>query len=881
MLGRRFSEMSTDRDRVEESVTEAKGYHTAEGYVQEIVSTAPARISSLNGEVVQVVTRRKTVTTLGPSESGGLLDTADATAPKLAYGSGISVASAAADSPSSLARPASSPLYADSQPFEKANTEYTATGTAVSRTASLLAPPPTNGSPPDFPSFYKGSQAGGSVADGDAFSPTPNAPAGRGGGSGPIRPFLDTTSPPQQQSTGGGGVFGVNATPSQHRDSGYDYAYVSPAAAPTPKHQQHQQQTTTVGVPYATGANSYTYSVQSQQGALLDSSPSRPYGTGRFVTLPQQQHALLGDRASGIAAGGESPARRSVRIGQAIDLRVIEPSRLSPIQPQPGYAPVKFITRGELRRMREERGGGGGYGGMTGTGPAANGRIAAYASPAGPRSSNWDDADGNEGGGGGYSYQYGYNSGPQQGQRQTRWSRSNSPTNANNAAQRGFGSPNYARPQQQQRPGYADPFAQQQGNGGYAYGDESGGDDHQYDGYGYDEDDGGMDFDTISIASSAHAQYRKDQSRLRQMRYAEQQRRREAFNARDGYADPNPNPLGEFPNQQIIVARDQSFEPQQQQQQQLRRRASPTAADGYGYSYGYGGGRAGYRFTYGGDRSRGVGGAHPHEYAAVESRRRSGSAASDGSNIGYNRLGVLRDGDRDRALAVGAMGPSRRAAGPPTRLRDLTRVDLDVEDVAAYLAAMRSLPYDLMPAKPPQASEAFLVATRGTYLIKYNKNSQPHERFFALRMVPDEATGRTHPYLVWALHDKSAGFKARVHLSYLMQAAATTQSQNFQRMLTVADGPRAPPRLVGPFAGAARCTVPTDFAMSFVFQSANTYRTVDAVALDEQTFRCWMIVMSYFAAINNNEGGAPVSADDVGVLALDTPRSQSAASAMQ
>eukprot|EP00388_Colpodella_angusta_P047304 GDKK01072328.1.p1 GENE.GDKK01072328.1~~GDKK01072328.1.p1 ORF type:complete len:293 (+),score=-8.16 GDKK01072328.1:165-1043(+) len=243
-------------------------------------------------------------------------------------------------------------------------------------------------------------------------------------------------------------------------------------------------------------------------------------------------------------------------------------------------------------------------------------------------------------------------------------------------------------------------------------------------------------------------------------------------------------------------------------------------------------------------------------YYVREARyQRSGSAPQ------YNRLGVMADASR---------GGRHYSPVPQYRveLRDLLAVDLDVADVAGYLAAMRQTSSQSVP---PQARAAFKLLTRGTYLVKYGRQGSPHERFFALRMIPDEVTGRTHPYLVWATHADSAAFNTRLHLSYLVQALAGTQTTNFTRLMT------GPKHIEGPHVGDRKSTLPTTYAMTFIFQSAHTRRSVDVLALDDQTFRCWMIVLTYFASINSGAGAHEVP-EEVDTLAPDTPRSQSQAS---
>ena len=59
------------------------------------------------------------------------------------------------------------------------------------------------------------------------------------------------------------------------------------------------------------------------------------------------------------------------------------------------------------------------------------------------------------------------------------------------------------------------------------------------------------------------------------------------------------------------------------------------------------------------------------------------------------------------------------------------------------------------------------------------------------------------------------------------------------------------------------------------FQSTTSARSVDVLALDEQTFRCWKMVADFFAQINTAQGVRPPL--DAESLAPDTPRSVSSA----
>lgn len=172
----------------------------------------------------------------------------------------------------------------------------------------------------------------------------------------------------------------------------------------------------------------------------------------------------------------------------------------------------------------------------------------------------------------------------------------------------------------------------------------------------------------------------------------------------------------------------------------------------------------------------------------------------------------------------------------------------------------------VIPEIPSMCQEAFRLLHRGTYLIKYGRQGVPHERFVAMRIVEDEARHVPQPYLVWSVHAEAASFKERLHLSFLTDVLIGTQSFGFQRHM---QGPNV---IAGPTVRGKRCAVPATYAFSLVFQSNTQKRSVDLLALDDQTYHAWLLVCQYFADINRGHAGETVDAD---TLAPDTPRSQS------
>ena len=142
---------------------------------------------------------------------------------------------------------------------------------------------------------------------------------------------------------------------------------------------------------------------------------------------------------------------------------------------------------------------------------------------------------------------------------------------------------------------------------------------------------------------------------------------------------------------------------------------------------------------------------------------------------------------------------------------------------------------------PAYCGAAMRLLMRGTYLIHYGY--EPHERYFMLRMLKDPV-GRLHPYLVWSLHSESASLVDKIHLAHLVGVGRGTSSGRFPKFTIDAR------RLVGPFVGDEASKVSNKYAFSFVFESEHARRRVDVLALDDQTYRCWLLVCDYLSDIN-------------------------------
>jgi hypothetical protein len=190
---------------------------------------------------------------------------------------------------------------------------------------------------------------------------------------------------------------------------------------------------------------------------------------------------------------------------------------------------------------------------------------------------------------------------------------------------------------------------------------------------------------------------------------------------------------------------------------------------------------------------------------------------------------------------------------------------VELSTVAQQLAFARGL--DKIPSPPQFCREAFLLLHRGTYLIKYGRTGNPHERFLALRFVRDDRTKRMYPYLVWAVHQEAVSFKERIPLVHLVSASAGVAGcAGFRRYMVDQTS------ITGPFVNGKRSVLPCTYAFSWTFQSASQSRVVECLALDPETFQCWVLVGQYLASLNS---GAEL-VEEAETLAPDTPRSTSA-----
>lgn len=200
--------------------------------------------------------------------------------------------------------------------------------------------------------------------------------------------------------------------------------------------------------------------------------------------------------------------------------------------------------------------------------------------------------------------------------------------------------------------------------------------------------------------------------------------------------------------------------------------------------------------------------------------------------------------------SVSSRASSARFSEAPAPNAPGSDPSLQLVEVAKFVAGLRRL--STFPEPPAYAAEAFRLLNRGTYLVKYGRSGAPHERWMSLRMMHDDA-GRPQAYLVWALHNESQSISERLPLVHLLEVLPGAQTPGFQRHL-VAQG-----QLKGPHVGSKTSILPTDFAFSMAFRSQQSSRTIDVLALDDQTCRCWLLVMSYFAELNT--GGAGVLPD--------------------
>lgn len=271
-IAQRFQELTTQRERVVESETEARGYPTENGYVHEVVSRSPNR---------QTITKRVTVTQSGDAGD----EFASATAPKFRYQGGSS-SGLKSGAPSEYA---SSDVGLSSAPvssFERRGPRplpFAAASNAIITGHSVRSP--TSTAPVSPASMY---------VEKTSFSPVPQAPWQR---------LHDDQR-------------GYSNNGQDDDDRGLTAA---PSAGP----------------------------------------PREVESLGQMVwvtTTPQRRrHASATRNGSSSSVPAEyPPARRGVSIGGS-ETTFIEPSRVSPLLVREAYAPVRYMSKRQVRQMRNER----------------------------------------------------------------------------------------------------------------------------------------------------------------------------------------------------------------------------------------------------------------------------------------------------------------------------------------------------------------------------------------------------------------------------------------------------------------------------------------------------------------------------------------------
>jgi hypothetical protein len=277
----RFQDLTSERERVIESETEARGYPTSDGYVHEVVSRSPNR---------QTVTKRVTVT-----QSGGDIGfSQDApTAPKLRYHGGSGGGGGSEYSTSNTAAGLSSaPLSS----FEQRRLR------PLPSSVLPAAHPVTS---PTAPSSQNGIISGYAIQSPTASAvSSPSYPPVRGGNHQTSSPFTNVPQTVWQQQ-------------SQQRNSREDEV--------------------------------------DDETDMQEQRPREVESLGRMCwvsTTPQRRHPSATRRGGGIDAGLDYPqAKRGVRIGGA-ETTIVEPSRISPLLVKEAYAPVRYMSKRQLREMR-------------------------------------------------------------------------------------------------------------------------------------------------------------------------------------------------------------------------------------------------------------------------------------------------------------------------------------------------------------------------------------------------------------------------------------------------------------------------------------------------------------------------------------------------
>ncbi|KAJ1510168.1 hypothetical protein HMI55_007103 [Coelomomyces lativittatus] len=144
----------------------------------------------------------------------------------------------------------------------------------------------------------------------------------------------------------------------------------------------------------------------------------------------------------------------------------------------------------------------------------------------------------------------------------------------------------------------------------------------------------------------------------------------------------------------------------------------------------------------------------------------------------------------------------------------------------------------------PELISCFQRLQYGAYMVLYQKNDSPHERYFYIKSLPLSNKGQYCPYLCWSVHRNAHQAMDAIPLCNVMWVTPGTHTPPLMRYALGGN------LISGPFVGKRRSELLTFGALSVWVYDGRTTRSIDIVAPDPLVYSMLMKVLDDMAQLN-------------------------------
>ena len=132
----------------------------------------------------------------------------------------------------------------------------------------------------------------------------------------------------------------------------------------------------------------------------------------------------------------------------------------------------------------------------------------------------------------------------------------------------------------------------------------------------------------------------------------------------------------------------------------------------------------------------------------------------------------------------------------------------------------------------------------GTYLIHYQKNERPHERYFYVKSLPLANKAQFCPFLCYSMHRHSSQAIDAIPLCNVMWVTQGIETENLLKYYLGGDF------ISGPFVGKHKAELLTYGAFTVWIYDGKQTKGIDLVATDPLSFSMWMKLLEDMAQLN-------------------------------